>query len=191
MNDKYSLRSPFSSFLNRFPEALVVKCRLRATPQKRQEGDKLMDAFLYRLQKQAHQLSEQDAGGFACPILVSFKQVSDDKPGQYLVAVTFNLLAFGAKSREAIKKQVMRWIASAWASVLWVGKYLAMHLVRFSSGRAFLCLIPGSPQYRDSIEALEHTFAGLSPGISYPDSDRFHHLQGFFPYRGRRARSID
>ncbi|EKO3516606.1 hypothetical protein LA983_001026 [Vibrio fluvialis] len=68
-------KSAFSTFLNRYPEALVVKLKLRASVQKQREGDRLMHDFLYRLQKQAHQLKKQGHGGFACPILVSFKKL--------------------------------------------------------------------------------------------------------------------
>lgn len=175
-------KSAFSTFLNRYPEALVVKLKLRASVQKQREGDRLMHDFLYRLQKQAHQLKKQGHGGFACPILVSFKKLMvEDSSTQFLVAVTFNLKAFGRKLPDDIKKQVKRWVSMAWASALMTGRHMVTHLVQFSPGQTFLCLRPGSPQYRDAIEALERTFAGIGSGISHPASHRFHHLQGFFP----------
>jgi len=183
-------KSAFSTFLNRYPEALVVKLKLRASAAKQREGDRLMYDFLYRLQKQAHQLKKQGHGGFACLILVSFKKLTvEDSSTQFLVAVTFNLKAFGRKLPEHVKKQVKRWVTMSWASVLMTGSHRVTHLVQFSPGQPFLCLRPGSPQYRDAIETLETTFAGLSSGISHPASHSFHHLQGFFPSKKRTANS--
>ncbi|MCG9753058.1 hypothetical protein L1D54_21700 [Vibrio brasiliensis] len=179
-------KSAFSTFLNRYPEALVVKLKLRASVQKQREGDRLMHDFLYRLQKQAHQLKKQGHGGFACPILVSFKKLTvEDNSTQFLVAVTFNLKAFGRKQPDDIKKQVKRWVSMSWASALMTGSHMVTHLVQFSPGKPFLGLRPGSPQYRDAIENLERTFAGIGPDITHPDSHRFHHLEGFFPSKKR------
>ncbi|ELX4206464.1 hypothetical protein QJ367_001023 [Vibrio vulnificus] len=183
-------KSTFSTFLNRYPEALVVKLKLRASVQKQREGDRLMHDFLYRLQKQAHQLKKQGHGGFACPILVSFKKLMvEDSSTQFLVAVTFNLKAFGRKLPDDIKKQVKRWVSMSWASALMTGSHMVTHLVQFSPGQPFLCLRPGSPQYRDAIETFERTFAGIGPDITHPSSHRFHHLQGFFPSKKRTAKS--
>lgn len=183
-------KSTFSAFLNRYPEALVVKLKLRASVQKQREGDRLMHYFLYRLQKQAHQLKEQGHGGFACPILVSLKKLTvEDSSTQFLVAVTFNLKAFGRKLPDDIKKQVKRWVCMAWASVLMTGSHRVTHLVQFSPSQTFLCLRPGSPLYRDAIENLERTFAGIESEIPHAVSHRFHHLEGFFPSKKRMANS--
>ncbi|MDF4258976.1 hypothetical protein P7M41_21640 [Vibrio parahaemolyticus] len=179
-------KSTFSTFLNRYPEALVVKMKLRASAAKQREGDRLMHDFLYRLQKQAHQLKKQGHGCFACPILVSFKKLTvEDSSTQFLVAVTFNLKAFGWKLPDDIKKQIKRWVSMAWANVLMIGSHMVTHLVQFSPGQPFLGLRPGSPQYRDAIETLERAFAGIGPDITHPASHRFHHLQGFFPSKKR------
>jgi hypothetical protein len=181
-------KSTFSTFLNRYPEALVVKLKLRASVQKQREGDRLMHDFLYRLQKQAHQLKKQGHGGFACPILVSFKKlIVEDSSTQFLVAVTFNLKAFGRKLPDDIKKQVKRWVSVSWANALITGSHMITHLVQFSPGQTFLCLRPGGPQYRDVIETLERTFAGIGSDIPHPASHRFHHLEGFIPSKKRTA----
>lgn len=182
MIDNDPPKSPLSTFLNRYPEALVVKLKLRASVQKQREGGRLMHDFLYRLQNQAHQLKKQGNGGFGCPILVSYKRLKvEDSSVQFLVAVTFNLKAFGRKQPEDIKKQIKRWVSMAWASALMVGSHMVTHLVQFSPGQPFLCLRPGSPHYRDAIETLERTFAGIGPDITHPASLRFHHLEGFHP----------
>lgn len=182
-------KSAFSTFLNRYPEALVVKLKLRASVQKQREGDRLMHDFLYRLQKQAHQLKKQGHGGFACPILVSFKKLMvEDSSTQFLVAVTFNLKAFGRKPQDDIKRQVKRWVSMAWASVLTTGSHMVTHLVQFSPGKPFLGLRPGSPQYRDAIETLERAFAGIDSDITHPASHRFHHLEGFLLGKKRTAK---
>lgn len=179
-------KSTFSTFLNRYPEALVVKLKLRASVAKQREGDRLMHDFLYRLQKQAYQLKKQGHGGFACPILVSFKKLMvEDSSTRFLVAVTFNLKAFGRKLPDDIKKQVKRWVSMSWASALMAGSHMVTHLVQFSPGQPFIGLRPGSPQYRDAIETLERTFAGISPDITHPASHCFHHLHGFFPSNKR------
>ncbi len=184
-------KSTFSTFLNRYPEALVVKLKLRASVPKQREGDRLMYDFLYRLQKQAHQLKKQGHGGFACPILVSFKKLTvEDSSTQFLVAVTFNLKAFGRKLPDDIKKQVKRWVSMAWASALMTGCHMVTHLVQFSPGQTFIGLRPGSPQYRDAIETLERAFAGIGPDITHPASHRFHHLEGFFPSKKRSVEPV-
>ncbi|CAK1937872.1 hypothetical protein [Vibrio crassostreae] len=63
ISEGYLPKSTFSAFLNRYPEALVVKLKFRASVQKQREGGRLMHDFLYRLQKQAHQLKKQGQGG--------------------------------------------------------------------------------------------------------------------------------
>lgn len=124
------------------------------------------------------------------PNPVSFKKLTiEDSSTQFLVAVTFNLKAFGRKLPDDIKKQVKRWVSMSWASVLTTGSHMVTHLVQFSRGQTFLCLRPGNPQYCDAIETLERTFAGIGPDITHPASHRFHHLQGFFPSKKRTAKS--
>ncbi|WP_210467301.1 YagK/YfjJ domain-containing protein [Vibrio crassostreae] len=188
MIDSDSPKSQISIFLNRYPNGLVVKLKLRASLQKAREGNKLIHDFLYRLQNQAHQLKKQDNGGFGCPILVSYKRLKvEDSSVQFLVAVTFNLEAFGRKRPEDIKKQVRRWIAMAWASTLSIGSHMVTPLVSFSPRQAFLCLRPGSSQYREAIETLERTFAGIGPDVTHPASNRFHHLEGFYPRKHNKT----
>lgn len=191
MIDNDSPKSPLSTFLNRYPEAVVVKLKLRASVQKQREGDRLIHDFLYRLQNQAHQLKKQGNGGFGCPILVSYKRLKvEDSSVQFLVAVTFNLKAFGRKQPEDIKKQIKCWVSMAWASALMVGSHMVTHLVQFSPGQPFLCLRPGGPHYRDVIETLERTFAGIGPGVTHPASHRFHHLEGFYPRKHNKTQPI-
>lgn len=191
MIESDSPKSQLSTFLNLYPNGLVVKLKLRASVQKQREGDRLMHDFLYRLQNQAHQLKKQGNGGFGCPILVSYKRLKvEDSSVQFLVAVTFNLKAFGRKQPEDIKKQVKRWVSMAWASALMVGSHMVTHLVQFSPGQPFICLRPGSPQYREAIETLESAFAGIGPGVTPPASHRFHHLEGFYPRKHNKRQPI-
>ncbi|MFN1602476.1 hypothetical protein [Vibrio harveyi] len=120
------------------------------------------------------------------PNPVSFKKLTiEDSSTLFLVAVTFNLKAFGRRLPDDIKKQVKRWVTMSWASALMIGSHMVTHLVQFSPGQAFLGLSPGSPQYRDAIENLERTFADIEPEITHPASHCFHHLQGFFPSKKR------
>ncbi|WP_210437677.1 hypothetical protein, partial [Vibrio crassostreae] len=84
--------------------------------------------------------------------------------------------AFGRKQPEDIKKQIKRWVSMAWASALMVGSHMVTHLVQFSPGQPFLCLRPEGAHYRDAIETLERTFAGIGSGVTHPASHRFHHL---------------
>ncbi|HIF9213467.1 TPA: hypothetical protein ACX6QX_002782 [Photobacterium damselae] len=133
-------------------------------------------------------MKKQGHGGFACPILVSFKKLAvEDRSTQFTVAVTFNLKAFGRKLPDDIKKQIKCWVSTAWVCVLTTGSHMVAHLVQFSLGQSFLCLRPGSPQYRDTIETFERTFAGIGSDISPPVSHLFHHLQGFLPSKKHTA----
>ncbi|EHH1180610.1 hypothetical protein WB894_002710 [Vibrio vulnificus] len=186
-DERKPCKGEFSSFLNKYPNALVVKWKLKVTPQRVKEADRLFERFAYQMQLQAHQLKGQAEGSFACPILVSWTCCEpEQKGGDYFVALTFNLEAFGRQTKDVIKKKVGQWVRESWGKVLRLNMVYPM--VKQSPVEPYTPLRPGTPQYRYAIEELERTFAGDSPYLSYPLLP-FKHRMGFYPKGAVRKRT--
>lgn len=174
-------KAQLSTYLNRYPNGLVVKCKLRVTQQRIAKGEQLLEKFAYQMQVQAHQLKGKAEGSFACPILVSWTCCdAHHSSGEYFVALTFNKRAFGRQTPEAIKKLIKCWIHNAWAKVLWLKSDTVYPMVKLSPGQPYTLLSPGKPEYRYLIEDLERAFSGHSPHLSAPLAP-FRHRQGFYP----------
>ena len=153
------------------------------------KGPKLMDSFAYQMQVLALQLRGGIHGGFASPILVSWRKLDkEDATLQFHVAVTFNLKAFGRRKADDIKKQIRQWVGMAWAKVMCVYTNTIAPLVKFITERPFICLQPGAPSYRDEIEILEVAFAGLNIDNPNIPPQLFHHREGFLPRKKAKQR---